>query len=154
MTTMLQHLNIADTTPISTPHGQPLRYVGGGAQGHLWALDMPPLHVAHVHSHAVTDTILFVRAGHGLTLLGEELDPIVHHADDVLVIPAGRLHVGINLSARVDFELLEFRTDAPDALDVHLAHWVQSEIEQLARRAQDAVAAGQDPVAAIRRNAA
>ena len=150
----IQHIHIADTTPRSTPHGQPLRYVAGGPQGHLWALDMPPLHVARFHFHAATDTVLYVRGGHGLTLLGEELDPIVHHAGDVLFIPAGRLHVGINLSAVDTFELLEFRVDPPDNLDVHLAHWAQLEVEQLARRAQDAVADGQDPVAAIRRSAA
>ncbi len=153
MTTMLQHVNIADTVPMSTQHGQPLRHVVGAAGSHLYALNMPPLHLARRHWHAHTDTILIVQSGHGMTLL-DDLRPVVHGPQDVLLIPAGRRHVGVNLSATDDFVLLEVRADAPEALDVQLADWAQPRVEQLARRAQQAFAAGHDPVEAVLRSAA
>lgn len=152
--TDIQHINIADTKAMVTPHGQPLRHVVGGASSHLYAVDMPPLHVAHVHWHATTDTILIFESGHGMTLQGEQLQPIVHRPRDVLFVPAGHLHVGINLSPTEPFVVLEFRGDAPHDLDVHLLEWAQPKVEDLARRAQDAFAAGQDPAEVVLRSAA
>lgn len=65
-----------------------------------------------------------------------------------------RLDVGINLPDKEGSVLLEFRADAPDELDVHLAEHVQPRAVEPASPAPKACAAGQDPVDAVLRGAA
>ncbi len=65
--------------------------------------------VAHVHEHS--PILVFVHTGVIASLVGEQLQPLLHAPGSVLWIGPGIAHLGINLDPDATASLLEARTD-------------------------------------------
>ena len=64
------------------------------------------------HTHARSETIIHVIAGHVATLAGDRLEQVVVHAPgSVMYIAPGIPHIAVNLSADEEIAALETRTE-------------------------------------------
>ncbi|WP_374203767.1 cupin domain-containing protein [Pseudonocardia sp. ICBG601] len=72
---------------------------------------MPPRASSRVHVHEHSDIIVIAVAGHALTLTGPDLTPHIHAAGEFIFVPAGVLHMAVNLSSSSPLTAVEVRTD-------------------------------------------
>jgi|GEM_PF-2833870 len=72
---------------------------------------MPPGRIARPHLHAYSDIIVVVIEGFAASLIGPELKPIFHGPGEFIFIPAGVMHVAVNLSTARRLIAIETRTD-------------------------------------------
>lgn len=102
---------------------------------------MAPLKIAKPHIHHHTESILYFTEGWFATLVGPDLTPMFHGPGDLLFIPEGLVHVGINLSAEFRAVALEVRTDPRFNSDVVVLPEFEKEVESVATRLQRQFAA-------------
>ena len=101
---------------------------------------MPPGHLALPHVHDYTDLIVTVVAGWVETLIWHpaegEIRSVSHGPGDMILIPAGWGHIGVNLSRSQPVVLAEFRNDPLFSQDVTRLEDYDEQIHALARRHQ------------------
>lgn len=108
---------------------------------------MPAGHMAAPHVHAEHDIVVAVLAGHVVSLLGEHLTPEWHAPGDMIHIPAGILHAGVNLSTTQRVVLMECRTDPWFNRDVLRVPGYEDLLRAQGKRHQDAfILAGKQSV--------
>ncbi|WP_224388971.1 cupin domain-containing protein [Pseudonocardia sp. ICBG1293] len=72
---------------------------------------MPPRASSKVHVHEHSDIVVMVVAGKALTLVGDDLIPYAHAPGEFIFIPAGVIHMAVNLSSSSPLTAVEVRTD-------------------------------------------
>ncbi|MEV0032094.1 cupin domain-containing protein [Nocardia sp. NPDC050793] len=93
-----------------------------GAEGISAAMiTMAPGKVAAAHYHAHSETIVLCLEGRAATLVGPELTPQLHGPGEFLYIPAGVVHVAVNLSDTEELTAVDIRTDPLFSDDLVLA---------------------------------
>ncbi len=83
-----------------------------GSQGiSAGMVNMPAGKVSAAHYHANSEIIVVCMHGRAATLIGPELTPHLHGPGEFIYIPAGVVHVAVNLSETDDLVAVEMRTD-------------------------------------------
>ncbi|WP_216893659.1 cupin domain-containing protein [Nocardia alni] len=67
--------------------------------------------VSQAHYHADSEIVVVCMRGRAATLIGPELTPYLHGPGEFIYIPAGVVHVAVNLSKTDDLVAVEMRTD-------------------------------------------
>ena len=81
---------------------------------------VPPLMSTKFHLHPDIETILFIIEGFGVTLVGPEMEVVLHGPGEFVYIPKNTLHLGANLSDKERIVILEMRTDPNfDGVELH-----------------------------------
>ena len=97
----VQHLSSTGTSQTG-PHGQPTMSLHTGrhcpSQVTTKLIAMPPGHQSGAHLHQDHEVQLLVLCGAAITLYGPALTPLFHTPGDVVHIPPGVIHAGLNLS--------------------------------------------------------
>ncbi len=93
---------------------------------------MSPLKVAKPHFHPHTESILYFAEGWAVTLVGEELEPVLHGPGDLVYIPENLIHTGINLSDTYRVVVLEIRTDPHFTKDIVILPEYEERVNQIA----------------------
>ncbi|MFI6314962.1 cupin domain-containing protein [Nocardia fusca] len=99
-------------------------------------VNMPPGKVARAHYHAHSETIVVCTRGTAATLIGPDLVPHVHGPGEFLYIPAGVVHVAVNLSDADDLVALDIRTDPKFSEDLILTPEFDEPAAEIAARLQ------------------
>jgi len=97
---------------------------------------MDPLKVARPHYHRHTESILYFAEGWVVTLVGEDLEPVVHGPGDLVYIPENIIHVGVNLSDSHRVVLLEIRGDPYFTKDIVVVPEYEERVNQIAQELQ------------------
>ncbi|GGL27685.1 cupin domain-containing protein [Nocardia jinanensis] len=97
-------------------------------------VNMPPGKISLAHYHAHSETIVVCTRGRAATLVGPDLVPHEHGPDEFLYIPAGVVHVAVNLSDTDDLVALDIRTDPKFSEDLILAPEFDAAAAEIAAR--------------------
>ncbi|WP_416563958.1 cupin domain-containing protein [Nocardia testacea] len=99
-------------------------------------VNMPPGKISRAHYHAHSETIVVCTRGTAATLIGPDLVPHVHGPGEFLYIPAGVVHVAVNLSDADDLVALDIRTDPKFSEDLILTPEFDEAAAEIAARLQ------------------
>ncbi|MGI8312195.1 cupin domain-containing protein [Saccharopolyspora hattusasensis] len=115
-TSMVSVVSPRMVSPVVGPQGQELyscvTAANSGATGiSAGMVVMPPGGISRPHLHAHSEIIVCCVAGAAVTLVGPELRPVPHAAGEFIHIPAGVVHVAVNLSSAATLVAIEMRTD-------------------------------------------
>jgi uncharacterized RmlC-like cupin family protein len=72
---------------------------------------MPPGTSSQVHHHSRSDIVVMCVQGWAASLVGPELEPRLHGPGEFIYVPAGVLHMAVNLSTTDELVAVETRTD-------------------------------------------
>lgn len=102
--------------PVVGPQGQKLYSCVTAANSAATGISagmvvMPPGGISRPHLHAHSEIIVCCVVGAAVTLVGPELKPVPHAAGEFIHIPAGIVHVAVNLSSAATLVAIEMRTD-------------------------------------------
>lgn len=103
---------------------------------------MPPSKVSRLHLHEDHEIIIVVLEGYAATLMGPQLEPLVHGPGDFVFIPKGVEHVAINLSQETRVVALEARSDPDFNSDVVVLPGKEKRIAKIANTLRRRFVAG------------
>ncbi len=93
---------------------------------------MPPGTSSQVHHHSHSDIVVMCVQGWAASLIGPELEPRLHGPGEFIYIPAGVLHMAVNLSTTEELVAVESRTDPQFNEDVVVSPEFQAAGEAVA----------------------
>ncbi len=105
-------------------------------------VSMPAGTKSQPHVHPNTEIIVVCIEGYAATLIGAELEPVLHGPGEFIYIPEGVMHVAVNLSPTVRAVAMEVRTDPHLNVDVVLTPEHERSAEEVAARLRSRFAAG------------
>lgn len=116
-------VSIDQCEQVQGPQGQKLRALitdetVPGAPFSWLDVYMPSGGVSVPHVHVNSPIAIRIVDGHAATLVGEELEPVLHDAHDIVYVPAGVPHCAVNLNPRHHVIGFEVRTDPKGNEDV------------------------------------
>lgn len=133
------------------PHGQ--RFVIGvnhgiGGSEHISGglVCMTPGMMAQPHIHYHSESVIVVIEGWAATLVGKELEPILHGPGDFIFIPEGVEHTGLNLSESERCVAIEFRTEKVFNEDVTILPGLFEQAKAVASNLRGRFSAGELPL--------
>ncbi len=98
---------------------------------------MPPATNSLLHHHVHTNIVVMCVRGWAATLIGPELQPRFHGPGEFIYVPAGVLHMAVNLSVSDALVAVEVRTDPNFNDDVVVAADGQVEATAVASAVRD-----------------
>lgn len=93
---------------------------------------MPPNTSSKAHYHREADIVVMCVQGWAATLVGPDLEARIHGPGEFIFVPAGVLHMAVNLSTVEVLVAVEARTDPHFNEDVVVCTELQSEAEEVA----------------------
>lgn len=93
---------------------------------------MPPGTASQIHYHSEADIVVMCVQGWAATLVGPELEPRMHGPGEFIYVPAGILHMAVNLSMTDVLVAVEVRTDPHFNEDVEVRAELQAAAEEAA----------------------
>lgn len=142
------HIHARDLSPTRGAQNQVLQAAVNSAVAPVARLSgglvrMPGGHYAQLHTHEQNEIILHVYAGVAATLIGDQLESVIHSPGSVMWISPGVKHAAVNLDTAAEVLAFEVRTDPTFEQDTVVCPGMAADVADRVAELQQRYTAGE-----------